>query len=227
MNKRARMRLIAVTVVILAVVTGFLVYSGFSGGASYSKTVKDVANDQSLVGKQVKVAGKVVSGSWDKKTQPMKFKIVAEDDQAAKGPMIAVVYNGTTPSTFGDGVTAIVTGKLEQGGTITSNDMITKCPSKYENAKGLPPLSDVATAANAGKPVKGTAFVVAGSIKQVPGQGDRFVVTGKQDGSGEKIGIIYDGALPSGMADGSEVVISGQVEPGGEFVATEVALPKK
>ena len=47
------------------------------------------------------------------------------------------------PATFGDGVVAIVTGKLDDDGTITATDMITKCPSKYESATGATPVADL------------------------------------------------------------------------------------
>lgn len=219
------MRLIAVTVIILAVVTGFLIYSGANGGASYSKTVDQVVADQSLVGKQVKVAGKVVNGSWDKKTDPMIFKMVAESDTLGTGPAVQVTYNGASPSTFGDGVVAIVTGTLNSGGKITSSDMITKCPSKYKSAQGAIPVQDLQPV-NAGQAIQVTGFVVPGSIKPA-GQAQRFALAAAADGSGKTVPVAYDAALVSGMKDGSKLVITGQLGKNGTFTATEIALATK
>src|SRR5512139_4103394 len=124
------MRLIGVTAIVLIAIVAIILGAGSKEGAYY-KTVKDVASDQALVGERVRVGGAVVAGSWDKKSNPMRFAIREEGDDSQGGPTIKVVYNGTVPSTFGDGVVAIITGELGADGTIESNDMITKCPSKY------------------------------------------------------------------------------------------------
>lgn len=227
MNKRARMRLIAVTVVILVAVTGFLIYAGKGKGAYY-KTVSQVTSDQSLVGQRVRVAGAVVKGSWDKTTDPMKFKIRAEDDKTGNGPVLNVVYQGNSPSAFGDGVVAIVTGDLKAGNTIESNDMITKCPSKYKAAQGVKPVTDVVSGGKmVGKTgIEATGYVVKGSIKAA-NEGARFVVSGTADGTGKTVEIMYDGALPSGMTDGSMVVLTGAAQANGSFKAEDVALAQE
>ena len=223
MNKRARMRLIGVTAIILIAVAAILLGTGRETGAYY-KTVEEVAEDQSLVGERVRVGGTVVPGSWDRRTDPMRFTIRAEEDEAGTGPTINVVYQGGVPSTFGDGVVAIVTGDLGGDGTIESNDMITKCPSKYESAEGALPVSDLVGKGESmvGTTVKITGFVVPGSIVP-PGCGQRFLVSESTDG-GEELPVAFEGALPSGMADDSNVVITGALEDDGIFVATDVAL---
>ena len=70
------------------------------------------------------------------------------------------------PLTFGDGVVAIVTGKLAADGTVNATDMITKCPSKYESATGATPIADLMGKGQSmeGKPVRVTAYVKPGSI---------------------------------------------------------------
>jgi len=225
-NKRARTRLIGVTVIIVLVVGAILLTTGRGDGAYY-KTVKDVAEDKALVGERVKVGGAVVAGSWDRKSNPMSFAIMAEDDETGDGPTIKVVYNGGVPSTFGDGVVAIVTGELGDDGTITSSDMITKCPSKYESKTGAVPVADLVGKGSSmeGKTVKISGFIKAGTIVP-PGGTERFIVAEKADGSGEGVSVVYEGALPEGMDDGSEVVVTGALEADGKFVATDVALSK-
>lgn len=226
MNKRARTRLIGVTVVILAAIAALVIYTGNQQGAK-TETVTDIAKDSSLVGKQVKVGGAVVAGSWNKQSNPMKFTIKEESDKTDSGPTLKVVYTGSVPNTFGDGVVAIVTGKMASGGVINATDMITKCPSKYEAQTGALPVADLAGkgASLQGKPVRATGFVKPGSIQPATSV-ERFVVASKADGSGVTVAVKFGSALPAGMKDGSSVVISGELDKDGKFVATSVALSK-
>ena len=224
MNKRARNRLIGVTVVVLVAILAIVMLTGNKQAAVYS-TVSSVSKDSALVGKRVKVGGAVVPGSWNKQSNPMKFTIREETDKAGTGATLKVVYTGTAPNTFGDGVVAIVTGTLGQDGVIEANEMITKCPSKYESAAGAIPVADLVGkgAAMAGKPVKATGYIKPGSIAAAT-SGDRFIVAEKPDGTGASVAVAYSDALPSGLKDSSKVVISGELDSTDKFVATSVAL---
>lgn len=223
MNKRARTRLIGVTAIILISIAAIFLASG-NKSAAYYKTVQEAAEDKALVGERVKVGGAVVNGSWDKKSNPMTFTIRDEKDESQTGPLVKVVYQGSVPSTFGDGVVAIVTGELDQDGTIAADEMITKCPSKYESAEGAMPIADV-TQGQALEKVKLAGVVKAGTIVP-PGGTERFVLAEKADGSGKTVSVSYEGALPAGMADGSQVIVSGELKADGTFIATEVSLSK-
>ena len=224
MNKRARMRLIGVTAVILIAIAAVVLLTGNKQGAVYS-TVPKVVEDSSLIGKRVKVGGTVVEGSWDKKSNPMVFVVRDEADKTGTGPTLKVIYTGAAPSTFGDGVVAIVTGVMEDGKTLKATEMITKCPSKYESAQGAIPVADLLLKGSEvfGKPVRATGYVKAGTIADAAA-GDRFVVAQSADGSGKTIAVTFSGALPSGMKDGAQVVIAGELEKTGKFTATSVAL---
>lgn len=224
MNKRARTRLIGVTAIILIAIVAGVIYSANKQGST-PVTVAAATKDSSLVGKRVKVDGTVIPGSWNKQSNPMKFTVRDESDSAGTGATLKIVYTGAAPSTFGDGVVAIVTGTMGQDGVLTGGEMITKCPSKYASATGALPVGDLLGkgASLVGKPVKATGYVKPGSIAAV-GAGDRFVVADKADGTGQTVGVQFSGALPAGMKDGSLVVISGELDQGGKFVATSVAL---
>lgn len=223
MNKRARTRLIGVTAIILIAVAAIFLAGG-NKDAAYYKSVEEAATDAALVGERLQVGGAVVTGSWDKKSNPMTFEIRDEADESGTGPTVKVVYNGSVPSTFGDGVVAIVKGELGSDKSITADEMITKCPSKYESAKGAMPVGDI-TDGQTLEQVKITGIVVNGSVA-APGGGVRFSVAEKADGSGRKVAVKWDGALPEGMDGGSSVVVTGELLSDGTFVATEVALSK-
>ncbi len=224
MNKRARNRLIGVTAIVLLIIVAIFASIGSRGGTAYYKTVEEIATDAALANERVKVGGAVVTGSWDRKSNPMTFTIKGEDDTADEGPTVVVVYNGAVPATFGDGVTAIVTGTLSADGKIEADEMITKCPSKYESATGAIPVGDLVGSGDemVGKTVKATGYIKAGTIV-APGGAERFIVTTDETG-GAEVAVVFEGALPSGMTDGSKVVLTGAVEADGMFVATDVSL---
>ena len=224
MNKRARNRLIGVTAIVLLVIVAIFASIGSRGGTAYYKTVEEIANDSELANERVKVGGAVVSGSWDRKSNPMSFTIKGEDDTTDAGPTVKVVYNGAVPSTFGDGVTAIVTGTLSAEGTLEADEMITKCPSKYESATGAMPVGDLVSSGESmiGTTVKAVGYIKAGTIVP-PGGEQRFVATNDENG-GAEVGVVFEGALPSGMVDGSKVIMTGAIEEDGLFVASDVAL---
>jgi len=220
MNKRARNRLIGVTVIILGIAAAVFFGSG-AGTGSYSKSVSDAVNDPSLVGKRIKVSGSVIAGSWDKKTNPMKFKIRSEGKDS--GPELAVVYSGAAPNTFGNDTVAIVTGTLESGGVIKADDMITKCPSKYQSGTGAIQLAELLKSEPKGQPVKVVGFLKAGSLKpQSAESSDRFTLSSTATG-GDEITVSFAGSMPAGTEDGVQLVVGGEYLSKTLIVATDVA----
>jgi cytochrome c-type biogenesis protein CcmE len=221
-NKRARMRLLGVTAIILIVI-GAILFSTRSNAAAY-QTITQVSKGGLKVGDRVKVGGAVVAGSWNNQSNPMKFTIREESDSAGTGPTLKVVYSGTAPNTFGDGVVAIVTGSLAPGGVVDANEMITKCPSKYESATGAIPVAEL----SAGQSMVGksglqvTGFVKPSSLSS--NQAQRFTLSEKADGTGKSVTVKFSGALPDTIKDGTEVVVTGTLQEGSVFDATTVAI---
>jgi cytochrome c-type biogenesis protein CcmE len=199
-----------------------LFYSLIMTGGSYVQSVGDVAANATLIGQRVKVTGTVVAGSWDKKTNPMVFRIRGEG--ATSGPEIQVVYNGSAPNTFGNDTVTILTGTVSKSGVIEANEMLTKCPSKYSTK------SDAATVASLlasppDAPIRVTGFLKPGSLKDASAA-ERFTLASKVDGAGDSVPVAFQGSMPAGVADGSDMVVFGKME-NGVFVATEVALAAK
>lgn len=221
MNKRARNRLIGVTILILIVAVPVL-YTLMMSGGSYVQTVADIKEDTSLVGTRVKVTGTVVAGSWDKKTNPMIFKVRGEG--ATSGPEVKVVYNGSAPNTFGNDTVAILTGTVSEAGVIEANEMLTKCPSKYATKSDAAAISAL-LASPPDAPIRATGFLAPGSLKDA-GAAERFTFTSNADGTGDSVAVTFQGSMPAGTKDGAELVVFGKME-NGTFVATEVALATK
>lgn len=221
MNKRARQRLMGVTVLVLIVVAALIfgASQGLGAGA-YKKSVAEVLDDDALVGKQVQVQGPVVAGSWTPGSNPLTFSIRQMDDD--NGPTLEVLWDGPVPSAFGDGTIAIVTGMVGEDKVVTAKTLITQCPSKYASATDALSVDALLKSDLLGKPVAMTGYVVNGSI-QPAGSEARFVV-GTLSTGGETIDIVWSGALPQGVEDGAKVVIQGSLTENGTFEATEVAL---
>jgi cytochrome c-type biogenesis protein CcmE len=222
-NKRARMRLIGVTAIILIAV-GAILY-GTRGNAAAYGTITDISKGTTKVGERVKVGGAVVTGSWNKQSNPMKFTIREEKDSAGTGPTLKVVYSGTAPNTFGDGVVAIVTGTLKAGNLVDASEMITKCPSKYESAVGAIPVAELGVGKSMiGKDgIQTTGYVKPGSLGPANAS-QRFVLSAKADGTGKSVAVKFTGALPDTVKDGASVVITGKLDSATVFSASEVAL---
>lgn len=132
MEKRSRARLVIVTVIILGLLA-ILLYSATRGqnSLSYFKTVTELKNDTSLIGKSVRVGGEVVQGTIKKSGTTATFTI------SDKKNTITVKYvgNSALPATLTDKVQVIAEGVYKKENLVEADALVTKCPSKYENKK--------------------------------------------------------------------------------------------
>ncbi len=133
MKKKQRLIL---GVVVIVVLLGYLVL--FSGIASSEYNVSDAvaARDDptdNLTGKIVRINGSMVPDSinWDAYNRTLTFKLT--DSKST----IDVIFQGNKPNLPEDSnetdIQAVVTGKFDKE-VFQSFEMITKCPSKYEES---------------------------------------------------------------------------------------------
>jgi cytochrome c-type biogenesis protein CcmE len=129
-EKRSKNRLVIVTVIILGLLA-ILLYSATRGGnnLSYFKTVTEIKNDSTLIGKSVRVGGQVVPKTIVKSGTKTTFTI---SDAKNK---LTVTYTGAVPATFADNIQVIAEGIYKKQGLVEAESLVTKCPSKYENQK--------------------------------------------------------------------------------------------
>ncbi len=101
-------------------------------GYLFTQTNIQYENDfQRIVtsGQTVKATGvwvKEKSIQVDKASNIVSFYI-----KDATGVEMRVMYKGTIPNNFESSTSVVVTGKF-QNGIFTASDILTKCPSKYE-----------------------------------------------------------------------------------------------
>lgn len=133
---RTRGRIYAgIGVILLAL--GFLMYNGLHSFTQYYLTVGEfTAQERSLVGKPVKVSGRLMPKTvhYNPSTTELYFSI----HQGTH--VLPVVYQGIRPDNFSSPYArAIVDGELLPSGRFRANKLMVTCPSRYVAAN--PPAS--------------------------------------------------------------------------------------
>lgn len=219
MNAKMKKRMIAVSGVIVIVL---ILVLAFVGGNTAAQTVSIAeAAENPQAGQKVQVSGNVVQDSYTTADNVLTFKIY--DPEGDPAQQLEVRYDGAASSTFGNDVTAICTGKINEAGVLECSELVTKCPSKYENADSALSVSQLVGYGDdvVGNVVKVTGTVKAGTLTAA-GSGDRFVLVDAEDGT--ELPVAFDGALSEEVADGSTLVLTGSIGTDGKFAATDVAL---
>jgi cytochrome c-type biogenesis protein CcmE len=140
---------------ILAAVV-YLIVSSTQASAEYFLTVDELKMEgQAVVGKSLRASGAVIGDTiqYDPQTLTLSFDVahVPGDNadieaqgglafvlhQAVTDPTrerIKVVYVGPKPDLLRDEAQAIMTGKLGDDGVFYADELLLKCPTKYEEA---------------------------------------------------------------------------------------------
>ena len=140
---------------ILAAVV-YLIFSSTQASAEYFMTVDEVkAEGASVVGKSLRLSGAVLGDTiqYDADTLTLTFDVahVSGDNaeieeqgglaevlyQAVNDPSrqrVSVVYVGPKPDLLRGEAQAIMTGKLGDDGVFYADELLLKCPTKYEEA---------------------------------------------------------------------------------------------
>ena len=220
MNSKTKRRLGVVTGIIVIVLIAVLAVVG-GNAAAKSVTVAEaleIAGDS-----KVQVTGNVVENSFEIHENVLTFKIYDPEADPAASTQLDVRYEGGVSATFGNDVTAICTGKKDADGVLNCSELVTKCPSKYENADGALSIADLIGYGEAvlNKPVKVSGTMMPGTLADV-GADERFVIA---DGDSDyELHVKYDGAMSDDMGEGSKVVLTGSIGSDGTFTATDMAL---
>ncbi len=218
-NAKTKRRMVVVTGIIVMVL---VVVLAVVGGSSSAKSVSIAeAATGGYADQKIQVSGNVVENSFETKDNVLTFAIY--DPEGDKSQQVKVRFEGGVSATFGNDVTAICTGKMTEEGVLNASELVTKCPSKYENAADALTVAQLVGYGSEvlDKPVK-VAGAVKGGTLTAAGSGDRFVLVDAE--SGEELPVLFDGAISDEIKDGTQLVLTGSINAGGKFAATEVAL---
>ena len=142
--------------VLLAVSVG-LAYDSMTNYMNPYIAVADVnANPARYTGKSLQVIGTVEPGSLEYTNEGrMNFVLIDET-----GGSIKVTYRGIPPNNMEDeGNSVVVLGELDSNGELQSEELLVKCPSKYEGEEEDSGVSHVFLAAM-GVAVLGIGYLV-------------------------------------------------------------------
>lgn len=142
-------------VVILAAVV-YLIFSSAQASAEYFMTIAELkAQGPAVVGKSLRVSGAVVGDTiqYDPNSLTLTFEVanVPGDNKQidAEGGLakvlheavinpnsarMQVIYNGPKPDLLKDEAQAIMTGHMDAAGVFHADELLLKCPTKYQEA---------------------------------------------------------------------------------------------
>ncbi|MBN1147388.1 MAG: cytochrome c maturation protein CcmE [Anaerolineales bacterium] len=141
---------------LIAAAVIYLIISSTQVNAQYFMTVNELAaKGSSVAGRDLRISGAVIGDSiqYDPQTLNLTFTVAHisgdnEEIEAMGGlatvlhaavedagtARLVVVYNGPKPDLLRNEAQAIVTGKLGEDGVFYADELLLKCPTKYEEA---------------------------------------------------------------------------------------------
>jgi cytochrome c-type biogenesis protein CcmE len=142
-------------ILILAAIV-YLIISSSQANAQYFLTVNELnAKAKEMAGREIRISGAVVGDSikFDPNTLDLTFDVVhipgdnAEIDkmgglaevlhQAVSDKSLrhlSIIYNGPKPDLLKNEAQAIMTGTLDDKGVFHANELLLKCPTRYDEA---------------------------------------------------------------------------------------------
>ena len=121
-------------VVVLGLIA-YLIFSAVQSAGAYYREVHEVlAQKAALTGKPLRMSGNIVSDSitYDAPTLDLNFKV---SDPTDAGQQVAIHFHGVKPDQMNrEGASAIIEGTLRPDGTVDANNLLLKCPSRYEQS---------------------------------------------------------------------------------------------
>lgn len=143
--------------IIMLIAVALLVVTSLKGNAQYYLTVDELVSGKVSQGSNVRVSGVVLGDTiqYDPRTLNLSFivaNIPGNNDEiealgglavvlhdAALDPSatrLQVMYNGAKPDLLTDEAQAIMTGSVGEDGVFYAEELLLKCPSRYE--EGVP-----------------------------------------------------------------------------------------
>jgi cytochrome c-type biogenesis protein CcmE len=120
-----------ITLALLVVVVGLIASTVRPGRGAfvYSKYVDEVMGDpHRYVNSDLRVEGIVQQGTLENRAGSNEFSFRIERNNRS----MPVHYTGVVPDTFREGIGVTVRGRLHADGSFVAQEVVAKCPSKYE-----------------------------------------------------------------------------------------------
>ena len=153
-NSSSRLKFVIGGLLIVAAVV-YLIYSSTAASAQYFLTVDEVAlKGDEVYDRDLRVSGAVIGDTieYDPQTLTLRFTVAhipGDNDEieaqgglaivlhnAVENPsqLLEVEYNGPMPDLLQNEAQAIMTGRLGEDGVFHADELLLKCPTKYDEA---------------------------------------------------------------------------------------------
>lgn len=127
-RRRSNIRFLVGTVISAAAV-GVIAVTSFDQQIYYFTVAEAAAQATELEHEVFRLKGHVVDGSHVVNEHDLnEHRFLLEAD----GRQIEVTYFGALPDTFVDGAEVVALGRLQNDGLFVAEDVVAKCPSRYE-----------------------------------------------------------------------------------------------
>ena len=147
-RRRFKFGRLAIGIVLVGAALAYLVYAGTRDNLVYYYEIGEVQAAAAKTDGKIRISGDVVAGSIVKDEKAREIRFAIEATKAGGGPeagaagsgsveSIPVVYAGTVPDIFREGIQVVVEGRLAEDGTFRAETLLAKCPSKYQEAGQL------------------------------------------------------------------------------------------
>lgn len=126
---------------LLLVAVALLIVNGVRSASQYYLTVSELrARAAALQGRPIRLSGIVDGGTirYDPETLHIEFGLVERVADIGKGQPLKVVYRGAKPDLLQNEAQAIVEGTLGPDGVFYAQNLLLKCPTRYEEAGANP-----------------------------------------------------------------------------------------
>ncbi len=136
--------------VVILIAIGFLILNGTLNNAQYFITVDELMSRPELHGQTVRISGAVIGDTidYEASTLTIRFTMAHIPEQsenlaetlhlAVNDPVAArvdvVVLNEPMPDLLQHEAQAILTGELGEDGVFYADELLLKCPTRYEEA---------------------------------------------------------------------------------------------
>lgn len=127
-RSRAGAKFFAGGLIILGVMA-YVAFSSFQSNTVYYLTLQEFhAQQGQLVGQTIRINGPLDQSSiqFDQKTLVLNFNLKDGDI------VLPVSYRGVVPDTLQTGESVVAEGRVDSHGVFQADNLLVKCPSKYE-----------------------------------------------------------------------------------------------
>lgn len=123
---------------LIAAAIVFLIVTSMSASAQYFLTITQLRErGQSVVDQNVRISGAVIYDNTVlyevRNSEPyLEFSVVDTEDQIGRQKPLRIAYNGPKPDLLQPHAQAIVEGHLGADGNFYADNLLLKCPTRYE-----------------------------------------------------------------------------------------------